>query len=124
MIYWFYQNKNIVPSPFLHNDISYDNLHNNFVFSALKHSPSKKGKKDSALRRISTVKQTNAGNTTSSATADSGKVATLSDEVNVLSEKASNLDVTAAVTKLESTTSSSPNGELIMIYYIARKYPS
>ena len=115
--------KSLVPSPNLHNNMFYVNLHNNFVFAALKHSPSKKGKKDPAIRRISTVKQTNAGNTTTSATADSGKAPTLSDEVNALSEKASNLDVTAAVTKLESSASSAPNGELI-IYYIARKYPS
>ena len=89
-------------------------LHNNFVLSALKHSPSKKGKKDSAIRRISTIKQINAGNITTSVTADSGKAPTLSEEVNALSEKASNLDVTAAVNKLDTTTASSPNGKMNM----------
>merc|ERR1719464_1570670 len=46
--------------------------------SPLKHSPSKKGKKDSALRRISNLKQVPPGNATSSALVDGGKSETMS----------------------------------------------
>ena len=53
------------------------------------------------------------GNTTTAASADSGKAATLTDEVKALSDKTSSLGITSNTNKLDSTVSSSPNGKMI-----------
>ena len=85
---------------------------NYFKFSALKHSPSKKGKKDSAIRRISNIKATNVASVPTPASVDNtAKNSANADEVSVVTEKISNMCMATAANKPESITSSQ-NGKL------------
>ena len=85
---------------------------NNLKFSALKHSPSKKGKKESAIRRISNIKATNVSVPNSLSVDNTTKNSANADEVSAVTEKASNMSMPTAANKPESTVTSSQNGKL------------
>lgn len=104
------QDKYCQMNKFIHNRIIVV-----LIFTALKHSPSKKGKKDSALRRISNLKQVTPGNATSSALVDGGKSETMSDDVNDVKEKVAAINVAASDDKEEATPPSSQNGNIWLL---------
>jgi len=79
--------------------------------SPLKHSPSKKGKKDSAIRRISNIKTTNVGAPTSLSNDNPANSSSNNDELDTVTEKTSKLSFTPAATKPESVVPSSQNGD-------------